>query len=99
MQKGAYEIAKAGGRNQGVIQRFGAEREAVIRKAIRSLEKRIAEHEDKIANPWAYIDSNTPKFHADDLVSRYWPREITNFRQQIDVLNGILMERGYEPAS
>ena len=37
-----------------------------------------------------YIEQNVSVFHRQDLVSRYWPEEIENFEQQIEVLKGIL---------
>lgn len=93
MTSAAYEAAKAGGRNQGIIRRFGNENEAVIRKSIRSLEKMIAEHQDKIANPWNYVEKDISPSHLADLIARYWPKEIMGFQEQIDVLNGILEDR------
>ena len=89
----AYEAAKAGGRHYGLIRRFAKEREAAILKSIRSLQKMIQEHQDKINDPMKYIEQNVSLFHLHDLVSRYWPEEIENFKQQIDVLIGILEER------
>ena len=95
----AYEVAKAGGRHYGLIRRFAKEREAVILKSIRSLQKMIQEHYDKINNPMKYIEQNVSVFHRQDLVSRYWPGEIENFEQQIEVLKGILEDSKNERPS
>jgi hypothetical protein len=59
----------------------------------------ILEHQDKINNPMKYLESTISPFHRQDLVSRYWPEEIENFEQQIDVLTGILRERSNERSS
>ena len=95
----AYEIAKAGGRHKGLVRRFAKEREASILKSIRSLQAMILEHQDKINNPMKYLEPNVSLFHRQDLVTRYWPEEIENFEQQIDVLTGILQERNNEQSS
>ncbi len=95
----AYEAAKAGGRHKGLVRRFANEREAAILKSIRSLQNMIREHQDKINNPMKYLEPTVSLFHRQDLVSRYWPEEIENFKQQIEVLNGILEERKNEQPS
>lgn len=58
-----------------------------------ALEKMIREHQDKIKNPMNYVGSDISAFHLRDLIDRYWPEEIENFRQQIEVLTGILEDR------
>ena len=94
-----YETAKAGGRHSGLFRRFSREREAVIRKSIRSLEKTIEEHRNKIERPMDYVSPDIPSFHLQDLVNHYWPGKIENFRQKIVVLNGILEDRQHEQSS
>jgi hypothetical protein len=89
----AYEIAKAGGRHRGLIRRFSNEREAAIRKSIRSLENMIREHQDKIDHPMDYVSPDISPVHLQDLVDHYWPEEIENFGQQIEVPKGLLEDR------
>ena len=57
------------------------------------MRKQILIHRDKMANPLAYIDRELIAQELDGLVLRYWPKEIANFEQQINILNGILAER------
>lgn len=59
----------------------------------------IREHQEKINNPMKYLEPTVSPFHRQDLVSRYWPEEIENFEQQIEVLSGILEERKNEQSS
>ncbi|MBZ4193168.1 MAG: hypothetical protein LAE24_02535 [Candidatus Contendobacter sp.] len=89
----AYEIAKTGGRHYGTYERFKDAREKEIEKSIRALEQRIIEHEDKIKNPEKYVEPDIKSIHLNDLVSRYWPKEIADFRAKIAVFQGILKER------
>jgi hypothetical protein len=89
----AYEIAKAGGRHKGLIRRFANEPEAKILRSIRSLQRMIEEHQDKIENPMYYVSADISDLHLRDLTGRYWPEETENFRQQIEVLIGILEDR------
>ena len=62
------------------------------RKGIQSIEKQIAEHRDKIANPEKFI----PDFKELDprqqkaLLERKWPSDIRRQQQQLDILKGLL---------
>lgn len=89
----AYEIAKAGGRNDGLYRRFKDSRMAEIEKSIRSYEKQISEHERKIQHPESSIGSGYSEAHRQNLINHYWPEEIAGFREKIDVMRGILAER------
>lgn len=89
----AYEIAKSGGRHAGLYDRFRDARIAEIEKSIRSYEKRIIEHQDKIANPDGYLDVTCVPAHRRDLIERYWPGEIADYREKIEVMRGIIAER------
>ena len=93
MKPSAYDIAKSGGRNDGLYRRFKDARTAEIEKSIRSLEKRIALHQDKIRDPDPYLRPDVSAHHRADLIHRYWPEEIADFKDQITVLLGILEER------
>lgn len=88
-----YDIAKAGGRNKGVYLRFKDVRTPEVEKSIRSLEKRIAIHNEKIRHPDAHLRPDLTPLHRADLIDRYWPEEIADFNEQINVLRGILEER------
>lgn len=66
-----------------------------IQKGIRSYEKQIALHLEKIANPSKFIP-HWDKLHPERqhaLVSKKWPAEIQCYTEQRDVLQSILNER------
>ena len=88
-----YEAAKEGGRHKGFYQQWQMKRIAEIEKSIRSLHEQIAIHKEKISNPYLYIEEDISLQQLDGLVNRYWPKEILNFEQQINILEGILEER------
>lgn len=88
----AFDVALRGGRHHGVYTRFKDARIHEIEKYIRSYQKRIEEHADKIANPMKYVESVSDR-HRNDLVYRYWPREIEDFRQKIAIMQGVIKER------
>ncbi len=66
-----------------------------IEKSIRSYEKLITEHQDKIANPlkhylhWNTLDSR----RQDALINKRWPAEIQCYTEQKDILQTILDQR------
>jgi len=67
-----------------------------IQKSIRSYEKLIAEHKEKIANPSKFIP-HWDKLHPDRqyaLINKKWPAEIQCYTEQRDILQSILKERG-----
>lgn len=89
----AYQTAKAGGAHSGLIRRYAGESDRQVEKALRSLDRRIDEHLDKIANPRNHVDQGTGKAEIGYLVASYWPKEVDNFRREADVLRGVLQER------
>ncbi|ABY36877.1 hypothetical protein Caur_3697 [Chloroflexus aurantiacus J-10-fl] len=90
----AYEIAKAGGRQAGVLKNYLSRRSAEIERALRSLERQAALHRDKLANPAQYAEEwETMTAERRKALLRYWHKEATNYAEQADVLRGLLMER------
>lgn len=73
-------------------ERFGDKSIREIQKSIRSYEKLIVEHKDKIANPSKYCpdwDKMDPR-HKKSLVEVKWPAEIQCYTEQRDVLQSML---------
>ena len=91
----AYIVAKNGGKHASVITEFGGKPAKEIQKSIRSYEKLIIEHKDKVANPSKYCpDWDT--FHPNRqkaLVEKIWPTEIQCYTEQMDILQTILNKR------
>ena len=89
----AYEVAKDGGRHHGVYRRYRSTRTPEIEKSIRSFEKRIEEHKDKINHPMLYVSEDIKHLHLTHLITTLWPEEIIDFKMKIEILKGILLER------
>jgi RHS repeat-associated protein len=92
---GAYGTALSGGRHAGFLANYAGKPTAQIERGITSIEKQIAEHQAKIANPGRYIDdweSLDPR-QQQALVNRKWPGDIARQQEQLDILRGILGSR------
>lgn len=88
-----YEIAKAGGKHSGLIKRYEGEPDRQIEKALRSLDRRIAEHLDKIRSPMDHVAEGISDQQVSYLVNSYWPKEVDGYRRESEVLRGLLKER------
>ena len=77
---------------------YGSKTNNELQKSIRSLEKQIRIHQDKIASPSKYDkgwDAKT-EIQKQGLLNK-WQKEINNFKNQIQTLGKILTERGVIP--
>ena len=92
MKNDTYEIAKGGGRHYGFFEQWSKQKKGKIEKSIKSLIDQVNFHNEKIANPGKFIDRPVSNHELSYLVSIYWPKEIRNFEQQINILKGILEE-------
>lgn len=91
----AYIAAKNGGRHADLIPKFSEKPIKEIEKSIRSYEKLIDEHKDKIANPSKYCQ-DWDNFHPNRkkaLIEKVWPTEIQCYTEQKDILKTILDQR------
>lgn len=96
MKSKDFEIAQNGGRHHGFLTDWRDKKESKIRKSIASLQKNIAIHQEKIANPHDYIVRSVSEQELNYLISVYWPKEIRNFQQQINILKEILREKAHD---
>ncbi len=88
------EAQKPGGKHHGFYTNNKDLPSVFLRRGIRSLEKRIREHEEKIRNPTSVSGfSEKDPSEQDYFVRQHWPDEITNWREQIVVLQGVLERR------
>jgi hypothetical protein len=92
MKNDAYEVAKGGGRHRGFLDQWSGQKKGKIEKSIKSLSDQVRSHREKIANPNKHINRIVSGHELKYLVSTYWPKEIRNFEQQINILEGILGE-------
>ena len=92
MKPSAYEIAKSGGRHAGFLIGHASKSTGELNRAIRSLRNQVEIHRDKIANPLKWVSPDLAGRQLNHLVNRYWPKEIANFTEQIEILEQILAE-------
>ena len=93
---GSFEVAKSGGRHSGWYEQALSLTANQLRKGIRSLNNQIVEHYDKIANPKNHIpnwDDLDPRQQR-NLLEKKWLKDIERQQEQMDILKGILQERG-----
>lgn len=90
--KGTLQVAQEGGRHAGFLKNYVGKSPAELQKGITSLQKQIAEHQGKIANPEKFI----PNFKQLDLrqqkalLESKWPGDIQRQQEQADILRGLL---------
>ena len=92
--KTALQIAQAGGRHAGFLKNYAGKSPAELRRAMTSLQKQIAEHQAKIANPEKFI----PSFRQLDprqqaaLLKQKWPADIQRQQEQLQIIKALLGE-------
>ena len=92
----AFEAAQAGGKHSGFLQNYIGKPVNELKSGIASMQKQIAEHIEKIANPEKYI----PNFRQLDprqqgaLIGSKWPSDIGRLQEQINILQGLLKQLG-----
>jgi len=90
--KDAYETAREGGKHAGFLRNYANKSAAEIRRGITSIEKEIAKHRDKIANPenhikdWNKLDPR----QKEALVNKKWPSDIQRQTEQAQILKELL---------
>ncbi|MDX8430651.1 MAG: tetratricopeptide repeat protein [Candidatus Algichlamydia australiensis] len=91
----AYSIAKNGGKHSSLINNYSNRTVKEIQKSIKSYEKQIIIHQDKITNPKKYCPE-WDSFHPNRkkaLLEKVWPNEINCFSEEKDILQELLKER------
>ncbi len=76
--KSAFNIAKQGGKHKGFLKNNLNRITDELQKGVIKLEKRIAQHQDKIANPSKNIkdwDKLDPR-QQQALINKKWPSDI-----------------------
>ncbi len=93
--KDAYELAKTPGcKHHSTYNQYRTKTPRELNKGIRSFQRRIDEHRDKLANPQKY----DPRWHTytkDHQLRqlRGWEQEIKNFTEEKNIFEGILKNR------
>ena len=99
--KSAYEIAKSGGKHSGFFENNLVRSSEELQKGVSKLQKQIDTHEALIKDPeatmsklgkgnWNSLDPRQQKA----LIEKKWPSDIQRQREQQNILQGILKEKG-----
>jgi hypothetical protein len=94
----AYEIAQAGGRHAGLLRQYLTKPDNEIMRALRSYERQVALHADKLSNPtkyvqnWASLDAR-----AQQGLLNHWQQDLRRNQELADIMRGILQDRGVLP--
>jgi len=95
--KDAYEIAKAGGKNAGLLRNYAGRSTEEIQKAQRNYEKQVEIHKEKLANPEKYAErwGNMTMKERQDLMNT-WRDHMKQNQDRANIMRGIRHERGVE---
>jgi len=92
--RSAYEIAKAGGRHAGLLRIYQAKSTAEIQRAVRSYERQVAMHRQKMHSPEQFIQAWDQKSsRVQQALLRHWQEDRVRNQELADIMRGILQER------
>ena len=79
-------------RHDGFRKNYAGHPKAELQKGITSIEKQIAEHQDKIVNPEKHIPNwrNLDPRQRQALVTKKWPSDIQRQKEQLAILKSLL---------
>ena len=65
----------------------------MIERGIKTMEKRIEEHQSWIDNPFIKLPPDIDERAVNALVNKKWPSDIARIQAELEVLQGILEDR------
>lgn len=93
----AYDVAKAGGRHAAWMREQQELGERQLRSARRSIQKQVALHLGWLDNPTSKVqDWNGRSALYQQGLLRKWQQDIQRQRQQIEIIEGVMKEKGHE---
>jgi hypothetical protein len=93
-QQNAYEVARAGGRHAGLLRVYQEKSTAELQRALRSYERQVALHLQKIEHPEQCVqdwEQKSPRVQSG--LRRHWQEDVVRNQELADVMQGILRER------
>ena len=94
-ERPAYEVAKQGGRHAGLLRTYQGKSEEEIQRALRSYERQVALHRQKLSSPETFVKDWVRKSpRAQQGLLRHWQQDLTRNQELADVMRGILQEKG-----
>jgi len=94
--KGAFEVAREGGRNAGQLAQFMKQNSTQLGRSIRKFDKNIAKHEKLIADPKSKIpdwDSFSAERQANTI--HHWQQDIARAREQQSIAREVAKQKGF----
>ena len=91
--KSIFETAKSGGEYSKHYERYKGEYLSRLRRAARSYEKVIAEHEEWIKNPAIKLKDRNDADYVRLYTEGKWPDDIARNRAYKIIIEGIIEER------
>jgi hypothetical protein len=88
----ALEIAETGGKHAGFLKNYQGKSPEELRRGIASIQKQIALHKDKMANPEKHIPnwSSLDPRQQEALIQKKWPSDIQRQAEQLEILEELL---------
>lgn len=91
----AYDIAKAGGKYSGALKEYIKRPTKDIQNAVRSYERQVEVHRQKLANPANYVPNwHTLRTEHQQNLLRHWQQDLERNAAHANIMRGILKERG-----
>lgn len=90
----AYDEAHSGGRYAKFFKEHERYSDAQLIRSSRSLRRTISDHEKWISNPRLKIGDGASEFEIENLVRKKWPKDIERNKAYLDIVLGILRNRG-----
>lgn len=90
-----YEKAKKGGAHSGTYKALQDMDDKQVLKSIKSFDKNVLEHEEKIKNPSMHVsnwEGRSDQYKQG--IIRKWKKDIERNRQQGEIAKGVAIERG-----
>lgn len=89
----AYKVAAEGGRHAGQLKQYLKQTPSQLQRTIRSLDKRIAEHREKIKNPEKYMSRDDASVPANvERAKLDWTRDINRQQEHKDIAKQVLRQ-------
>ena len=93
--RGAFQVAKEGGRHSGLLKEYAGRNTREIQKAVRGFERQVAAHKQKIANPAKFAEKwKSMSAKEQQGLLRKWQKDLQRNQELADVMKGLLKEIG-----
>ncbi|MEW6609799.1 MAG: hypothetical protein AB1414_20540, partial [bacterium] len=89
------EALRIGGKHSGLLENYAKRTPEEIQKALKSYEKQVALHKEKIANPDKFAeDWNKMDTRAQEGLLRYWQKDLQRNQELAEIMRYLLQTKG-----